>query len=154
MPVESDNNNDDMATTTISNREDKELVFTTQTLKTMKTTKNNEKECKNNKNEEETEQNSFKWLANNSATTSSLACNKNCIRNIIEDHGAEDIKGHGGVLENKSAEFKGVVQMPHNEQGKTNILSMFDSVKLGFRVRMDANAENKMMVVTSSVLVH
>ena len=44
---------------------------------------------------------------------------------------------------NESAEFKGVVQMSHNEKGKTDILSMFDLVKLGFRVQMDTAIKNK-----------
>ena len=36
--------------------------------------------------------------------------------------------------------------MPHNEKGKTDILSMFDTVKLGFRVQMDTAIKNKIFV--------
>ena len=43
-----------------------------------------------------------------------------------------------------------MAQMSCNEKGKTNVLSMFDLVKLGFRVRMDTDAENKIFVKKGS----
>ena len=38
------------------------------------------------------------------------------------------------------------LKVPHNDKGKTNILSMFDLVDLGFRVQMDTAVENKIFV--------
>ena len=82
-----------------------------------------------------------------STTTSSLECNKKFIGNIIENHGTEDIEGHDRVSKNdKSAKFKGLAQMPHNGKGKTNVLNVFVSVKLGFVVPMDTGMENKNFV--------
>ena len=81
--------------------------------------KNDKIDKKNNKDKKETEENSFEWLVIDSATTLSLACNEKHVGNIIKDHTVDNMEGHDEILENrKSAEFKGMMQMPCNEKAK------------------------------------
>ena len=95
----------------------------------------------------ETEENLNKWVVLDSATVSSVACNPKYVKGIRSTDEKEELYSNGGSISvNETAEFLGIGRLPYSSKAKTNLLGMFAMIKLGFRIYMDSNIDNKIYV--------
>ena len=99
---------------------------------------NSVNDCHNDTTLDETPENSKRWIALDSATTTGVTCDKECVKNIQH---AVDGKGKFAMV----AQWM-ECEMSCDERALTNLFCLFSSMKLGFRMNMDSDIENAFFV--------
>ena len=89
----------------------------------------------------------MKWLLLDTASTTHLISNQNLVSNIRPSNRSQGVLSNGGELDvNQEGDLDGIGVVPFTNDGIANLLSMAKLVDQGFRVYIDTDVEDAILV--------